>query len=116
LIFIHGLVAWPGGVRVCLKMCREFGLEVADLSVQFGDDADCSAGAGPERSGDRGGRGELLAAQHFQNLERSGVEVALSPSSFECRSALRQAQALGDGAVTSPAATRPPVCGRCDGS
>ena len=36
-------------------MCREFGLEIADLAVEFGDDADRSPGAGPERGGDRGG-------------------------------------------------------------
>src|SRR5882757_3895455 len=64
--------SWQGavdvGVRVCLKMRREFSFQIGDLVVEFGDDADCSAGAGPERSGHGGGCGELLGAQHFLNL------------------------------------------------
>src|SRR4051794_33515165 len=78
--------SWQGavdvGVRVCLKMCREFGFELADLAIEFGDDADRSAGAGPERGSERGGCGELLGAQHFLNLQCAGVEVALSSSGF----------------------------------
>jgi hypothetical protein len=78
-------------------MCREFGFELADLAVEFGDDADRSAGAGPECSGDRGGCGELLGAQHFLNLQCAAVEVALSPSGFERRPDLRQTQPSGVG-------------------
>jgi hypothetical protein len=55
------------GVRVYLKMRRQFGLEVADLAVQLGDDANRSAGTGPERGGDRGWGGELLTTQQFLN-------------------------------------------------
>ena len=58
---------------------------------------DRSAGAGPERGGDRGGRGELLGAQHGLNLLCPGVEVALAPSGFERRPDLRQAQPRGVG-------------------
>ena len=43
-------------------MCRQLGLEVGDLVVQLGDDADGGAGGRPERGGDRGGGGELLGA------------------------------------------------------
>ena len=76
-------------------MCRQFGFEIGDLAVELGDDADRGAGAGPERGGDRGGRGELLGAQHGLNLQCPGVEVALAPSGFERRADLRQAQAPG---------------------
>jgi hypothetical protein len=37
-------------------MRRQFGFEIADLAVELGDNADRSAGTGPERGGDRGGR------------------------------------------------------------
>jgi len=47
---------------------------------------------GPERGGDRGGGGQLLAAQHLLNLQCSAVEVTLAPSGFECRPDLGQAQ------------------------
>jgi hypothetical protein len=43
-------------------MCCQFGLEVADLAVQFNDDADRGAGGCRECCGDRGGGGELLSA------------------------------------------------------
>jgi hypothetical protein len=65
-------------------MCRQFDLEVADLAVQFGDDADRGAGGRSERGGDCGGRGELLGAQSGLNLFGAYIEVALSPSGFEC--------------------------------
>jgi hypothetical protein len=29
-------------------LCREFGFQIADLVVEFGDDADRGAGAGPD--------------------------------------------------------------------
>ena len=84
----HDTESWLGevdvGVRVCLKMCRQFGLEVADLTVQFDDDADRGAGGRGECGGDRGGRGELLGAQRCGDLLGAGIEVALSPSAFEC--------------------------------
>jgi hypothetical protein len=63
-------------------MCREFGFQIGDLMVEFGDDSDRSPGAGPERGGDRGGCRQLLGAQHFLNLQCSSVEVALAPSGF----------------------------------
>ena len=59
----HDTESWRGevdvGVRVCLKMCRQLCFEVSDLTVEFGDDADCGAAGG----GDRGRGGELLGAQ-----------------------------------------------------
>jgi len=65
-------------------MCRQFGFEVADLVVQFGDDADRGAGGRGECGGDRGGGGELLGAQRGGDLLGPCIEVALSPSMFEC--------------------------------
>jgi len=41
-------------------MCRQFGLEVGDLAVQLGNDADGGAGGGTERRGDRGRGSQLL--------------------------------------------------------
>src|SRR5277367_3995962 len=80
--------SWQGavdvGVRVCLKMCRQFGLEVGDLAVQLDDDADRGPGGRGERGGDRGRGGELLGAQRCRDLLGTGVEVALSPSALEC--------------------------------
>ena len=68
--------SWQGevdvGVRVCLKMCRQFGFEVADLAVEFGDDADRGAGGGGERGGDRGGCGELLGSQRGLDVAEPG--------------------------------------------
>jgi hypothetical protein len=44
--------SWQGtadvGVRVCLKMCRQFGLEFGDLAVQLDDDADRGTVGGGE--------------------------------------------------------------------
>src|SRR5690349_13174190 len=81
--------SWQGavdvGVRVCLKMCRQLGLEVANLAVQFGDDGDHGAGGRRECCGDGGGSGELFGAQRGLNFLSSGIDVALSPSTFECR-------------------------------
>jgi hypothetical protein len=58
--------SWQGevdvGVRVCLKMCRQLGLQVDDLAVQFDDDADRGAGRRAERRGDPGRGGELPGA------------------------------------------------------
>jgi hypothetical protein len=65
-------------------MCRQFGFEVGDLVVQFGDDADRGAGGGGECGGDLGGGGELLGAQRSCDLLGADIEVALSPSAFEC--------------------------------
>jgi hypothetical protein len=49
--------SWQGeldvGVRVCLKMRRQFSFEVGDLMVQLGDDADCGPGGRGECGGDR---------------------------------------------------------------
>jgi hypothetical protein len=49
--------SWQGevdvGVRVCLKMCRQFGFEVGDLTVQFDDDADRGADGCGECGSDR---------------------------------------------------------------
>jgi len=73
-------------------MCGQFGFEVTDLTIQFGDDADCGAGGRGECGGDRGGCGELLGAQRCGDLLSPSIEVALSPSAFECRSDLGQAQ------------------------
>ena len=61
-------------------MCRQFGLEVGDLAVELGDDADRGAGGRGERGGDRGGGGELLGAQHGRDLLGADIEVALSPT------------------------------------
>ena len=74
-------------------MCRQFGFEVADLAVQLDDDAD----RGPGRRGECGGTGarERFGAQHGRNLLSAGIEVALSPSVFEGRPDLRQAQMRG---------------------
>ena len=48
----------------CVSKCvASSALEVADLTVQFDDDADRGAGGRGECGGDRGGRGELLGAQ-----------------------------------------------------
>lgn len=74
------------GVRVCLKMCRQLGLEVGDLMVQLGDGGDRGASGGTERGGDSGRRTELFTAQRRLNLQCSGVEVTLSPCSFQRRS------------------------------
>ena len=45
----HNTESWQGevdvGVRVCLKMCHQFGLEVTDLVVQLDDDANRGPGA-----------------------------------------------------------------------
>ena len=50
--------SWQGavdvGVRVCLKMGGQAGLELSDLAVELGDDAHLGAGGGAERRGDRG--------------------------------------------------------------
>jgi hypothetical protein len=43
-------------------MRRQLGLEVADLAVQFGDDADHGTSAGCERSSDGGWGGELFGS------------------------------------------------------
>ena len=79
--------SWQGavdvGVRVCLKMCREFGFEIADLAVELGDDADGSPGTGPEGGGDCGGRGELRGSQRCLDALCLAVEVALASSGFE---------------------------------
>ena len=64
-------------------MCHQLGLEVVDLAVELGDDADRGPGTGPERGGDCGGGGQLLGAQHFLNLQCPGIEIALTPSGFE---------------------------------
>ncbi len=37
----------------CLKMCRQFGLELGDLAVELDDDADRDTGRRAERGGDR---------------------------------------------------------------
>ena len=55
-----------------LKMCRQFGFEIGDLAVQFGDDADRGAGGGRERGRDRGRGGELLGAQDGLDLAVRG--------------------------------------------
>src|SRR5882757_3451240 len=64
--------SWQGavdvGVRVCLKMCRQFGFEVGDLTVQLDDDADRGPGGRGECGGDCGGGGELLGAQRSGDL------------------------------------------------
>lgn len=68
----HNTKSWQGavdvGVRVCLKMCRQFGFQIADLVVELDDDADCGAGGRRERGADRGSSGELLATQNFLDL------------------------------------------------
>jgi len=73
-------------------MCGQFSFEVGDLVVQFGDDADRGAGGRGECGGDRGRGGEVLGAQCCDDLLSPGIDVALSPSMFECRSDLGQAQ------------------------
>jgi len=87
----HDTESWRGevdvGVRVCLKMCRQLCFEVSDLTVEFGDDADCGAAGG----GDRGRGGELLSAQRSADLLRPAVDIPLSPSGFERRPDLGQA-------------------------
>jgi len=87
----HDTESWRGevdvGVRVCLKMCRQLCFEVSDLTVEFGDDADCGAAGG----GDRGRGGELLGAQRSADLLRPAVDIPLSPSGFERRPDLGQA-------------------------
>jgi hypothetical protein len=65
-------------------MCCQFGFEVGDLVVQLGDDADRGPGGGGECGGDRGRGGELLGAQRCCDLLGADVEVAYSPSAFEC--------------------------------
>jgi len=65
-------------------MCRQLGLEVGDLAVQLDDDADRGPGGRGECGSDRGGGGELLGAQRCGDLLGAGIEVALSPSTFEC--------------------------------
>ena len=74
------------------KWVSQLCLELGDLSVQRGDDMDRGSGGGPEGCSDRGGCGELFGAQDGLNLERSGVDIALSSSGFECRTDLGQAQ------------------------
>jgi hypothetical protein len=87
----HDTESWQGevdvGVRVCLKMCRQLCFEVSDLTVEFGDDADCGAAGG----GDRGRGGELLGAQRSADLLRPAVDIPLLPSGFERRPDLGQA-------------------------
>lgn len=87
--------SWQGevdvGVRARLKMCRQFSFEVGDLVVQFTDHGYRGAGGRGECGGDRGGCGELLGAQRCEDLLSSGIDVALSPSMFECRPDLGQA-------------------------
>src|ERR1700722_7278649 len=69
--------SWQGevdvGVRVCLKMCGQFGLEFADLAVELDDDAHCGTGGRGECGGDRRGSGELLGAQRRRNVLSAGV-------------------------------------------
>ena len=65
----------------CVSKCvGQFGLEIGDLAVQLGDDADRGAGGRGERGGDRGGGGELLGAQRGRISLGAGIEVALPPS------------------------------------
>ena len=53
--------------------------------------------------GDRGRGGELLGAQSRLDFERSGIEVASSPSGFDYQSDLRHAQSssIGRGGRTT---------------
>lgn len=72
-----------------LKMCRQLGLERDDLMIQLSDDAD------------RGRGSELLGAQDGLNLQRPGIEVALSPSGLSADrifETLSRAASLGVGA------------------
>ena len=66
------------------KCVGQFEFEVTDLAVQLGDDADRGPGGRGERGGDRGGGGELLGTQRCRDLLGAGIEVALSPSTFQC--------------------------------
>jgi hypothetical protein len=47
------------GIRVCLKMCRQFGLKLGDLVVQLTDDADRRTGGRGVGGADRRGSAEL---------------------------------------------------------
>lgn len=63
-------------------MCRQLGFELSDLVVELGD-SDHAAGNGPERGCDSRRGGELLGAQSGLDIERLGIGVTLSPSTFE---------------------------------
>ena len=73
------------GVRVCLKMLRQGGLELSDLTVEFGDDGHGGAGGGREGGTDRGRGGQLIGAQRGADLSGTIGDVTLAPTTFERR-------------------------------
>ena len=60
-------------------------LELADVAVEFGDDAHRGMGGDGERGRDRGGGGQLLGAQRGADLVGARGDVALAPATFERR-------------------------------
>jgi hypothetical protein len=64
-------------------MGGQAGLKLADLAVQFGEDAHGGAGGGAEGVGDRGGGRKLLGAQRGADFTRPGGDVAFPSTAFE---------------------------------
>ena len=68
--------SWQGavdvGVRVCLKMCRQLSLEVGDLAVQFGDDADHGAGVAANAAVTAAGAASCSVRNEGLNLPAPG--------------------------------------------
>ena len=85
-------------------MGGQAGLELADLAVQFGDDADSGAGGGRERRRDPRGCGQLFGAQRDPDFAGAGGDIALPATAFERGLDRGQAQPgalLGAGARSS---------------
>ena len=59
-------------------MCRQLGLEVGDLAVQFVDDADRGARGCGVSGTDTRWRGTVVGAQRRCDFLRTGVDVALA--------------------------------------
>ena len=80
------------GVRVLLKMARELGIELLDLTVDLADHPHCRAGARRVRLAHHGRRLELGGAQRLADRGGAPLDVALAAAAPERGADLGDAQ------------------------